>query len=586
MNERGIDYMPWMLKSEKEKQAQDALQRALANEYSCRFGSDCFISPKAIFFPDTFSMGDRGYVAGGAIVRNTDLVMGDDCTVNANAVICGKVTMGNGVRIATYASIYGFNHGFQSIEVPIFLQPHTSLGIEIGDDVWIGANAVILDGVTIGPHSIIAAGAVVTKNVPPYSIVGGNPAKLIRSRIGKRDAESGSMQTERIHSEASEIGAIGAGSKKNEFTALAESLSEFGYRARAELIPLLERYAEIGEDGEPFFRDRPGFTRTIRAYCDAVEIAAMFGALPPGWSREALIAKLQSFQEPDTGLLPDHWNMPDPAANKPELLSDHLSRYHLLAVGYALEVLNAQLLHPIQVVENLSTETLYQHLNSLPWHNDSWSCGDWIDCYATGLYLNAKHFESAKRPDDLFGWLHTHANRFTGVWGEPTDKEDWLQPVNGFYRLTRATYAQFGLPLPYPERAIDTVLAHSRNEKFFHEVQLTACNVLDVVHPLWLCLKQTNYRRAEIMNWAERMLGIVLHCWVPQQGFSFRLTESGTQGLKGTEMWLSIVYLLADVCGVSSALGYRPQGVHRPEPAITMPYSLKQLIQASSNPNN
>lgn len=575
MNHREIDYMPWMEKSDKEKQEQVVLQHSLINERSYRFGVDCFISPKAIFFPDTFSMGDRSYVAGGAIVRNTDLVMGQDCTVNAYAVITGKVKMGNGVRIATYASIYGFNHGFQSIEVPIFLQPHTRLGIEIGDDVWIGANALILDGVTIGSHSIVAAGAVVTSNVPPYSIVGGNPAKVIRSRIGEKLVDRSLVQNKRIHSEASLGANTNAGAREDEITELARSLSKFGDQARAELMPLLERYAEKGADGKPFFRDHPSSTRTVRAYCDAVEIAAMFGNLPPGWNREELIAKLQSFQDPDTGLLPDPWNMPDPSVNKPELLSDHLSRYHLLAVGYALEVLNDRLLHPVQVVEKLSTETLYQHLNSLPWHNDAWSCGDWIDCYATGLYLNAKHFESTKRPDDLFGWLHTHANRFTGVWGKPTNEEDWLQPVNGFYRLTRATYAQFDLPLPYPEKAIDTVLAHSRNDKFFRDDQLTACNVLDVIHPLWLCLKQTNYRRAEIMDWAKRMLSIALRSWVPQQGFSFQLTERGTEGLKGTEMWLSIVYLLADVCGVSSALGYRSQGIHRLEPAITAPYSSK-----------
>src|SRR5690606_10964761 len=131
--------------------------------------------------------------------------------------------------------------------------------------------------------------------------------------------------------------------RKDEISALARSLSEFCNRVRAELFPLLERYSENGVDGEPFFRDRPGFTRTVRAYCDAIEIAAMFGELPPGWSREELITKLQSFQDPNSGLLPDRWDMPDPAINRPKLLSDHLSRYHLLAVGYALEVLNVRL---------------------------------------------------------------------------------------------------------------------------------------------------------------------------------------------------------------------------------------------------
>lgn len=110
------------------------------------------------------------------------------------------------------------------------------------------------------------------------------------------------------------------------------------------------------------------------------------------------------------------------------------------------------------------------------------------------------------------GWPRIAAATL-GLWGLPTAEEGWLQPVNGFYRLTRATYAQFGLPLPYPERSIDTVLAHSRDRRFFHLDVLNACNVLDVVHPLWLCRKQSDYRQTEIRAWAEKLLGEVLPFW-------------------------------------------------------------------------
>lgn len=79
-------------------------------------------------------------------------------------------------------SIYGFNHGIDSLDIPIRAQAHTSKGVEIGSDVWIGTHAVILDGCNIGDHSVIAAGAVVTKSFPEYSIIGGNPARLIRDR--------------------------------------------------------------------------------------------------------------------------------------------------------------------------------------------------------------------------------------------------------------------------------------------------------------------------------------------------------------------------------------------------------------------
>jgi acetyltransferase-like isoleucine patch superfamily enzyme len=551
MTLRPIDYMPWMAKTEEERQTQQTLQDNLEARFEGKFGSNCFVSAESLFYPDSFRIGDRSYIAGGAIVRNTHLIMGKDCSINAYAVVSGRITIGDGVRIASHVSLYGFNHGYASTEIPIFQQPHTSLGIVIGDDVWIGAGAVILDGVRIGSHVIVAAGAIVTKDVPDYAIVGGNPAKVLRSRLG---------------GDISVASTSDANDRGNGRDALATRLNKFGAGVAGQIPDLLHHYEEA-DGNERYFRDRPGFKRTVRAYCDAVEIAAMFGDLPPGWSREELIAKLDGFQDAESGLLPDPWSPPDEETYDPALLTDHLSRYHLLAVGYALEVLGSALPHAVQVVERLDTPALYAKLAALPWTNNAWGCGDWIDCYATGLYHNLKHFGSTKRPDDLFGWLHTHANRLTGLWGEPTEADGWLQPVNGFYRLTRATYAQFGMPLPYPETAIDTILAHSRNAKFFREDRLNACNVLDVIHPLWLCMKQTDYRRDEIVAWAERHIEIVLRGWVPNRGFAFVLSERESTGLQGTEMWLSILYLLADACGLSSTLGYEPKGVHRLEPA-------------------
>ncbi|MEK3834756.1 MULTISPECIES: acyltransferase [unclassified Paenibacillus] len=612
---QALDYMPWIGLSEQERLQQDRYQQQLAADYPCTFGEACFVSPQAIVLPDQLALGDRSYIAGGAIIRSTRLVTGSDCSMNSYSILSGDITMGNGVRIASHASLYGFNHGYAVTDVPVFRQPLTVKGIVIGDDVWIGANAVILDGVRIGSHSIVAAGAVVTRDVPAYSIVGGNPAKLIRSRLAGEAAATAEPTKDKEESvmkmkdgmgieEANlggESGQREEGSKglgKNgerletgvelfgegvepagdnagpgdgvapSFRTLYGLLADFSKQVQEQLTSLLEFYSETIE-GEKQFRDRPGAGRTVRAYCDAVEIAAMFGSLPPGWTKEELIATLEQFQNNRTGLLPDPWSPPGPE-DQPERLADHLSRYHLLAVGYALEVLGSALPHPVAVAENMDTATLYHQLNSLPWADNAWGAGDWIDCYATGLYHNLKSFGSGKRPDDLFGWLTTHCRRDSGLWGLPTAKEGWLQPVNGFYRLTRATYAQFGLPLPYPERSIDTVLAHSRDRRFFRLDALNACNVLDVVHPLWLCQKQSDYRQAEIRAWAEKLLGEVLPFWVPGRGFAFQLSRQQETGLQGTEMWLSIIYLLADLCGLSSALSYSPKGVHRLEPAFSL----------------
>lgn len=111
----------------------------------------------------------------------SQIIIGKNCTVNRNSMILGKVKIGNFCLIAPNVVIVGSNHGMDKNTL-IQKQPITSIGIEIDDDVWIGANVSVTDGVKIGKGSIIAAGSVVTKDVPEYSIYGGIPAKFIKSR--------------------------------------------------------------------------------------------------------------------------------------------------------------------------------------------------------------------------------------------------------------------------------------------------------------------------------------------------------------------------------------------------------------------
>lgn len=117
--------------------------------------------------------------------------IGDDCTINPFCMIQGNggLKIGNGVRIATHVSIIPSNHNFSDLSLPIHRQGETAKGITIGDDVWIGTHVTILDGVTIGKGSVIAAGAVVNKDIPDYSIAGGVPARLIGNRKASRIIE-------------------------------------------------------------------------------------------------------------------------------------------------------------------------------------------------------------------------------------------------------------------------------------------------------------------------------------------------------------------------------------------------------------
>jgi len=120
------------------------------------------------------------------IQGNSTLIIGDNCSLTSNVMINadggGKIIIGNDVLIAPNVVIRACNHNTSRTDIPIRQQGHIIGEIIIQDDVWIGANAVILPNVSIGKGSIIAAGAVVSKDVGKYTIVGGVPAKLIKHR--------------------------------------------------------------------------------------------------------------------------------------------------------------------------------------------------------------------------------------------------------------------------------------------------------------------------------------------------------------------------------------------------------------------
>ena len=109
--------------------------------------------------------------------------LGDHSALGVHAYIGGTVVIGNDVMMGPECRIYTVNHRADRLDIPMRLQGATEeQPVIIGNDVWIGTRVTILPGVKIGDHSIIAAGAVVTGDVPPYAIVGGVPAKVIRDR--------------------------------------------------------------------------------------------------------------------------------------------------------------------------------------------------------------------------------------------------------------------------------------------------------------------------------------------------------------------------------------------------------------------
>jgi len=131
---------------------------------------------------NSFSLGAHSTIEDFSTVNNGvgDVVIGERTRIGISNVLIGPVTIGNDVMFAQNVVLSGLNHGYEDINVPPSLQKVDTKPIIIEDEVWIGANAVVTAGVTVGKHSVVAGGCVVVKDVPPYSIVGGNPGKILK----------------------------------------------------------------------------------------------------------------------------------------------------------------------------------------------------------------------------------------------------------------------------------------------------------------------------------------------------------------------------------------------------------------------
>ncbi|CAH0327475.1 Putative acetyltransferase Rv3034c [Microbacterium sp. Bi128] len=131
---------------------------------------------------------DFAVLRGSGVVRNlgVGILIGEKSSIGAFNVVLGQggVVIGNDCLLGPNVTIVSENHNFEDASIVIRAQGETRLPTRIGNDVWIGAGAVILGGSVIGDGAVVAAGAVVRGEVPPYSIVGGVPARVLGRRTG------------------------------------------------------------------------------------------------------------------------------------------------------------------------------------------------------------------------------------------------------------------------------------------------------------------------------------------------------------------------------------------------------------------
>ncbi|MFP6840788.1 MAG: acyltransferase [Acinetobacter sp.] len=187
-----LNYMPWLYWSLKAKNRawaetwQKEYQTYLMQMETIEIGENCFISPLAHIFAEPgrkISIGDHTFIAADCTLHGP-LDIGNEVAINHHCILDGGrvgIKLHDQVRMAAYCHLYAFDHGM-ALEQPIYQQPVRSKGIEIGQDVWLGAHVGVKDGVKIGAKAVVGMNSMVTKNVDEAAIVVGNPTQFIRYR--------------------------------------------------------------------------------------------------------------------------------------------------------------------------------------------------------------------------------------------------------------------------------------------------------------------------------------------------------------------------------------------------------------------
>ena len=195
-HKKRLSYMPWLYFSLKPKNLawarlwQQEYQDYLRSVESIQIGKDCFISPDAQLFAEPnrdIIIGDGSFIAADCVLHGP-ISLGKKVALNHHCTLDGGrmgIHIGDNARLAAYCHLYAFNHGMK-LDSTIHEQAVSSTGIVIGEDVWLGANVGVVDGVKIGDFAVIGMDSTVTRDVDTYAIMAGSPAKKIGDRRDKK----------------------------------------------------------------------------------------------------------------------------------------------------------------------------------------------------------------------------------------------------------------------------------------------------------------------------------------------------------------------------------------------------------------
>ncbi|WP_189416899.1 acyltransferase [Cellvibrio zantedeschiae] len=191
-----LSYMPWLYAELKPTHKAWAIewQREVQAYFqmmeTIKIGNNCFIAPEAKLFAEPgrpIIIGDDSYIAADAVIHGP-VTLGKNVSINHHVTMDGGtkgIHIANNVRVAAYCQLYAFNHGMAADRL-ISEQPTRSHGIYIGEDVWLGANVGVVDGVSIHERAVVGMGSQVTKDIEAFKIVAGNPARVTGDRRDKK----------------------------------------------------------------------------------------------------------------------------------------------------------------------------------------------------------------------------------------------------------------------------------------------------------------------------------------------------------------------------------------------------------------